>query len=1049
MPIACVDGSLATCNYLNRHFFQALTGTTLKYFGNLTTPDRNMILKAALEKKYVYDYGLSKRGKEFSFSTAQSFTEKMSPEYIIFPVLHGKDNGNYKFTVKVWKPSEGKEKVWQKSWRADGEELDFPLTLDLYEKAAFAACEHIIGKKISRNNFPASSRELSSHIQQAESLRKVLTLESEIEAVRLFCKSLRKSPGSARLWAEISETYTILAKNVSATWTKKALETSLRSMVAATIAKKFDPEDSKVKRALYFSASMNYLPVIADERYDEYVSDSDDLIARFSKADNSEKQQKIFNDILKQKPGYSFISQGSVSNEEAINRLNDLWKQCPQSTFVCNALGDKIYNGGEFFKSENYVQIHTFKAQQQFLDYAYRWMKERPDEMHERHEDLVQEIRNVCSSFDISVSDEETSVTRIMEEMKKYYFGRNALYFTEEKLPFQVLKVCRNVQKDMQDYLNNHESFPEQTVDITDSYALDLWQRELLRGPLGALYIVGNKLSVFRVIKKAVPQMVNLYPEDLLVQNLGFNLIYGETGYGPDGDRYLNVMNELDINHPLVISYRMKNYRDGGNINPPKSKALGIIYLASKPGSAQVIKKDYYFFFKLREMKWAQKMAKRYVHCFPDSIWGKRKLVEIKQYIEKRYNTLAELDSIFPDEMTNPYTMWSAAGIYRSNGHFEKGLELFRKAFEQLPDDKDLAHKLGYSWRLAGRPEKYVQTLEIFAKEHKGSLKSCITYNQIGDFYYFQAETEKARKYYNRANRIDSWQGGSIMGRALLCYADGDLEGAKKEIQTNINRYQSDYAPSRFAGMLFKNDEIERAGKYIREKYEECHSPGNYNLRMARAEYYYRTDQRKKLFTDLHHFINIYKPDVDSRAKLAEMYLRVGDFDGCIRLLEKEIPRLSKTHWKMQPLYSRLARAYIMKGDLEAAEEWVDKCRLFALTHKKTFGLLGFYHWKKGNIEKARDYLVMQLNTEPSNTTARACLVGLEREQGNIDKAIEQGEKGMKCCILHDDTELYYQLAKAYLEKGVKKEAKKLTERIIMVDGENSRTGRKLDGLGG
>ena len=1047
MPMASVDGSYATCNYQNRHYFAALVGAMLETFGDISTPDRNMIIREALERKRISGYGRARRDSAFSLSLASSFTEFMNPEYVVLPSLYGDDDGDYKFNVRIFKPSEGNKVLWEKSWEENGEVLDFALTLDLYEKAAFAASEYILGKEINTNNFPSKEKKSTEElIREARAARKKLDLKNQVKAVNAFCRALKNNPGDFRLWADLSETYSVLARNIGGTGTEIGLEMPLRAMVTAAVARKLNPENKNVLRASYLSSRMNTLPKKMKEYLKKYFASTNEDLAKFWSADDPQKGREYF-EKLKSQPQYGFIIQGSVSNQEAINRLNDLWMEQPESTFLCNEIR-KMVEQQSFGKSENYIYVQTYNTQKQFLDFMYKRMNEYSEKPEEQRRRLVEGLAEVVSSA-ATVSDREpTSPALVLEKIRRNYFGRrNGLYLTSDKIPFRILKVCHGIQKDAEKHLKKRKPFPENSLELSERDILALWQRELLRGPLSALYIVGHYLSVLEVSKEAIPQLVKLYPEDMLVQNAGFKLIYGKTGYGPDGDRYLKAMYDIDMNNPNVIKYQMKNLLDSPNKSSGRGITLGLIYSASSPQDSNVIRFCYDYFSKLAHNELAAKMARRYVNCYPDSTWGKRKTFEMKKQTEMRQITLDELESLFPDNIEDPYTLWTAAGLYRENGHFEKALELYSKAFEQIPEEDDLALELGYSWRLAGRPEKYVQVTELSAKANKGNIKSCILYNKIGNYYYFQGKTEWARKYYNKGYDVDSWQGNSIIGQAYLHYADGDLDAAKKEFERSYNRYYQDFAPSRYARILLKKDELEKARDYIQEKIMDRRTRGYYELRNLRAEYYYRTNQRKKAFKELHDFIDVFRSSIEGRAALGRLYLRAGDIDGGVRMLRKEISGVSMSDWKEQPMYELLARAYIMKGDLDAAKKWVDKCRLFALTHENTFRLLGLYHWKQGNIEKARDYLVKELNTAPSNTTARACLVGLEREQGNIDKAIEQGEKGMKCCILHDDTELYYQLAKAYLAKGMKKEAKKLTGRIIMIDGKNSRIGKKLDEL--
>ncbi|MCX7000220.1 MAG: hypothetical protein NT106_08005 [Candidatus Sumerlaeota bacterium] len=1049
MPIACVNGSYAPGNYQNRHLFPALTNTLLEIYGNISAPRRNAIIDLAVEKKLISRQFFARRRKEYDLKEAVAFGNEIKADYLVIPSLYGDDTGTYKFKAQVMKPAEGENVLWETACSTQTIKLNYMATCPLYIDCAFKVAGYFLKKDQSSKPYLVKSNgtaKAKGLVAEAREKQKYLTLQDQIRGVRLLYDALKDDPNYPEAWISLSESYSILAKNLYGTSTPIEGEMALRSMVAALIALRLDPGNPGAYRAAMVSFSLNNQPHNAKRYMESYSAmEPDTPLARYVKIKSHDLS--ISENALKNlAPNQFFLYSQNVRPKSVKTVFSDILKAHSDSTFLYHSMSD-ILEPYNFFLCRPLALVHTYLAQKQFLEYYIPWLKS-----HSAGGDDAMKALGNLSRFNTKPSpinaDKTDQVSQIMNGLRDSYMDGSASYFQLDSAPFEGLKICRQAQKEVLAKLNADplaDGNYYDSINLSERDALFLWQRELLRGPITTIYLVGTCLWVPEVPQKVIPELGKLFPLDMLVLNSGFYCLYSVTGNGPVGNYYLKKMFDVDQNNTRVKGYELDNYCKGKKQRSDLSWVTCAYYIATDPGNSQVVSTACSDLFLLDELGMSRDVLNYYRFLFPEDVWGMKHELNITKYKEKRPNTKEEISRLFHPDLTNSSDLWTAADIYRGNGYFDEALEFYKRAFEMLPGNKELARQLGWSWRLSGNPEKYIETHERCAMENSGTLTAASLYQNIGYYYYFQGDADRARPYYIKSNNIDSGQGGSILGRAYLAYAEGNRDGAMQELETEFGRYHTSTPVELTAQIMIKEKQPNEALQYIDKMLFNRQLVSHGEINALKAECLYRMGQKEKAIEVVISISNIFTNDVHMQCDIAYMYLRDGRMDDAIHYLETYLHEMKLGVWEFQPIYRTLVESYLQKDDLAGAEPYLLKCKLFYLDDENTLAILGYYALKKGDCQEARKWINMSLNVFPGLTSAIATQVLLDLKEGKVDDAIVHGEKGLKCCIFIDDTRLYSALARAYRQKGMNDKAKKLVDDIISIDGQNSYWAKKAE----
>jgi tetratricopeptide (TPR) repeat protein len=1049
MPLSCPNGSYAPCNYQNRHFFPALLNALLEVRSDIRLPRRNAVINTAKEKKLISSYGLARRDSEFGLKHAGDFAREIKADRVILPSLFGNDEGEYRLKIRIVQPGQEVKTLSEKNYKAQSVPLDFFATYELYEQAAFETADYLLGNTsaISQLQKSGGTDKAGNLVNQALAKKHDLSLSAQEEAVHLLCHAVKEDPRYPDAWAALSETYTLLANNLYGTQTDISRDMALRSLVAAAIALRLDPENPAVLRAAYLAYYVNCHPLLQEKYRKAYMkAASGEPLSQFlsSPEDDLAAREKAFA-TLENLPCYLYMFSDAIREESAIPAIERAFEKQASSTFLCTAIRN-AYESTKFPRSRSYALIQTYLAQRQFLESWLPWLKNHP-QGKAKAEQIMNNLKGYAARWGVINEKQDMSISEFLDTVKNLYFNSEAEYFEPDSFPFQGLKVCRELEERILSVLNSEPADSAQffdSLDLTPRDCLALWERELLRGPLSTLYLVGQNLFVPEVAQRVVPELEKVFPDDLLVLNAGFSLIYKVTGLGPTGTKYLTKMKNLDYNNITALVYQQDNYiSKSGTFDPKYYKAFYFVYIATDPGNSSVLARAYDHLFRLEDLDLAKKVLLHYKRLFPSQKWALGQDLVMIRFEQKRSNTREEIQSLYGADIKDPYAIWSAAQIYRANGFFDEALEYYIKAFEKLPKEVSLAEELGWSWRLKGQPEKFVETIEKCILENGHILKSCSLNQDIGFYYFFQGEPEKARPYYEQSNNIDSWQGGSINGRAYLAYAAGDKEKAKAEFETCYARYNQSSDPETIVMMYLKDGKLQEAKQYIEEKLQDPKLLGGAFMRYLYSDCMYRLGEKDRAWGELNTASKIYKSGLGMSWALGRHYLRLGQTEEAIKYLENVKNSIRLGLGGMLPLYQLLAEAYLQRGTPQDAMPYLTLCRIDMLDNDENMYLIGLYNYKIGQKQEARNWLTAVLNVAPEQTRARATLVLLELDEGNIDAAVTQGEKGMKCCIFKDDTYLYYALGLAYEKKGRKDKAKPLLEKVFQIDGADSFWGKK------
>ncbi|MBN1900821.1 hypothetical protein JW926_05775 [Candidatus Sumerlaeota bacterium] len=1040
MPIACVDGSYATANYQNRHFYAAMTNMLLDVYGDIKTPRRQAILEKACDKKLIERQFYALRRKDHDLKEAGAFGREIDAEYTVLPSLKGDDSGSYEFQVRIIKTSKEENVLWDKSWSVQTQPYDYFATLKLYEDAAIATAQYFLGKKSPTWMATQGTAKAQNLLGKSLEKQKTLVLNDQIDAIRLLYSAIKEDPNYYDAWAALSETYSTLTDHLINTNTDIARDLALRAHLTSIVTLRLNAVRSESIRAALLSSYVNRNPPLM-QKYRSALLEKDTqspltrIISSFD-MDDSEKE-KAFKESLSH-PHYAVFLYEYMPYKMVLPIMDELFKKNRESTALCRAITNLTWNDS-FNVSANYAAFYTYLAQKQFLETYMPLLGARSGK---KADQMLDELRQTVPANTPEKENEKKTwdLPETMKNLEPHYANYSFIYY-KDSTALKALGVCAKILDEYKAELEKDSRKKEHffdSINFTECDEIEIWQRELLRGPLMILAVVAQNLNFKEAAPKIIPELEKMFPDDIVVLRSGFTDIYKITGFGPTGTYYLTKMNERYPDNIDVQSFVQDNYIQAQKHPHNTTYARYFTYIATDPGNSAVLTRAYNHLYRLKESDLAKKVLEFYHRQNPGDTWVKAEILRIKRLEENRFNTLEEIREVYPQNMDQLYDLWDAAAVYRANGYFDEALKLYIRANEMAPGNTRLARQLAWSWRLAGQPEKSRETQENCAVKNGDSLTACSLFTSIAYDYFFTGDIEKARYYYIKANNLDPYYGDSIIGRGYLWYADGDTQKAEEQFKMHYERYETPIGPSLICKMLLKQGKPEEALERINQYMQNQEFRNYYTPHGIKAECLYRLGRTDEAMNIIRGCADVMPSNMRARCDLAEMYLRIGKPGEAVEYLEGELKTKELGHGALSPLYCTLIYACLEKKSPYDAIPYIHKCKFHLLDNDVSLSAIGLYEFETGKIEEARKYLESAIRVNPSFTFPRATFVFLETAQGNIDRAIEIGEQGLESCVFDEDTRLYFALSEAYLKKGQTGKATNLLERVIAVDGKTS-----------
>jgi len=1037
LPVACVDGSYAPANPVNRYLFATLTASLLDIYGDIRVPARNAVISEALERELVLRRCFAPRRKDWDLSKAAEFGRELKAEILVIPSLHGNDKGPYRFQVRVIRPEEGESVIWEASHETNAEEMDYAASLPLYETAAFETAEYLLMTQGLPTILSASSKGEENRDWRKEigDLNNTLTLQGHVEAIRALYVMLRKDPNNHHLWCGLSESYAFLAANLWETEAITEYEMRLRSLVCWLVAQRLAPDSAATFRAGSLACAINNRHQLYDNQIKAFLQVApDDPVALLMNNKGSESEME---NTLQAHPEMLLFYRHRLPQEKRNFLLANMLKGNHASSLsLIHAMAQEMRQDN-FMATLYLYRAHMLYAQEQFINRTLSRMKARPEGLEPAarfHEEIQAALKAGSGLSDLS-----STGTLSLAPIAQYYTNPGYPDRIAETPPMKILEICSRIQKEMESLLNHDpDDSPHfhESINLSERDALALWQRELIRGPLGVLLVAGQARGIVETAQEAIPHLQVMYPKDLLVHNGGLECIYHVNWFGPEGTKFYKKMFALDINNILVQRQQIQNHHSGQLFTDELVTSMFKYLIASDPQRQSLLLHAYGWLFKLEDTDLAEKVCTRLRKLFPDNLYIQAQELDLIRYREERFNTLEEIHTVYGEEPENPRDLWNLAHTLRINGYFEECLPLFEKAAAALPEEEDLARSLGWLYRLLGREQDYVEIMKKAALAKRGTLTAAGLYQNLAYHFYYQGKIDEARQYVNFSNSVDSWQGGSILWRARIAFADGDMDTALRECDTSFERYQTSYGGELFTRMLLKKGRAREAADFAQKVlWARILMRDRGDLRDALAEARFRLGEGEAALNQFIEERRIFTDFPDAESAIAGYYMRMNRIDTAIESLLDQLKKVRDGVWAHQPMYRALVEAYILKGDLASAEPWITKIRVFGMNNDESFEMLARYAMETGNTDEAKRWNAMALNLSPGMLEAHATRVQILLREGKNKEAVEAGEAALKCGILDDDPRLYYALMTAYKKTGDNEKAAALAEKILATQG--------------
>jgi len=1040
LPLACVNGSYAPANYQNRHYFACFTNNLLDMFGDITTPRRIPIRKLALKQNIISKTFYCKRRKDYDPNEAAAFAREINADLVVIPSLFGKDKGDYRFSVKILKSKNAKV-LWERDFSGQSEPYDYFATYPLYERGAIATAEYILGKKSPSWISSPGKKKALNLLEKAKNRKQTLVLPDIISSVHLHYRALKEDPLFAPAWVSLSEAYSLLAYNIKNTNTDFSRELALRSQVALNMALRLGSNDASTHKAAFLCFLVNNRPLIKSKhkkKYTEIVKDKPFARCLVKNFPDQEAKNKALQELSQNLSDFYFLDT-MLSPKQHWEFLTELYRKNHDSSFLLNSL-IRLYWNWNSEKAFAWAGNHIVLSQFQFLQRYIPFLEARSGKTATR---IMDKLKQTIPSQKTDEQTDSRDLSSLLQDLKRL---NSPVSLHKDSIPFKSLAVCSEIINSVNEELKHDKSKAlhfYDSLDITEKDEIQLWQRELLRGPLNCIAVSARKWGNSNVAKQMIPELEKLFPDDILVYISGFTNIYHITGFGPSGTYYLTKMQELNFNNLDVQYFIQDNYIKQKTHKQNVTMARYFSYIASDPGNYSVLHRAYNHLFLMEEAELAKDVLKHFCRLFPRDKWVQKENLMIKRQEENRVNTMEEIQEIYGQNLETADDFWEAAVLYRNNGYFDEALKLYIKAFEKAPGNLKLARQLGWSYRLSGQPEKFIDTLVKCAQKNRLMNPCCELYQNLGYYYLFQGYTEKARPYYIKANSFNAYHGGCMLARGYLWYVDGEPEKAKQQFNMHFYNYKGTIGPTMICKILLKQAKPEQALSLINTHMKKSEFTSVYSSHKMKAECLCRMGRWDEALKIIKNYVNLVPNCIEGRVDVAQTYLRLGREQEAVSYLESELKTLKLGVWKLQPIYRTLIEAHLQNQSPYGAIPYLHKCKFYALDNEDTLSILGLYAFETGKLEEAKKWLEYATRVAPEMTFPRATLVFLETKLGNIDQAIIQGEAGLKSCIFHDDTRLYFALASAYIQKGIKGKAKFLLNEIIRIDGKNSYWGRE------
>jgi tetratricopeptide (TPR) repeat protein/tRNA A-37 threonylcarbamoyl transferase component Bud32 len=347
----------------------------------------------------------------------------------------------------------------------------------------------------------------------------------------------------------------------------------------------------------------------------------------------------------------------------------------------------------------------------------------------------------------------------------------------------------------------------------------------------------------------------------------------------------------------------------------------------------------------------------------------------------------------------------------------------------RCPTAKLLIHYLN---KLLDEPEIHYNQGKYY--ERKGDLQKAYSFfkraiqvndnyfpawQAIGELYYMAEDWKSALEYYSYLIKLDS-ANHDLYAKLGDIYSNlGDYPDALKMYQKAwiLNPSEKDYE-IKMANSLFQCHKINEAiDSYLSiiERYNDC-LQAIYELGIV----YYKIGQKKHALQILERARTLSPENQEVLTCLGALYQEMGEINQAIdvySMLECLNPQSLVT-------LHNLACAYYQSNNLDMAREKLEILISMGVETSHSYILLGLIFEELKEPDKSIECYRAVMKFEPDNIEVYLYLAACLKNQWRLNESIDILVEATKLDTKYSKSEVYYQLAETYREKGLYNEAK-------------------------
>lgn len=412
--------------------------------------------------------------------------------------------------------------------------------------------------------------------------------------------------------------------------------------------------------------------------------------------------------------------------------------------------------------------------------------------------------------------------------------------------------------------------------------------------------------------------------------------------------------------------------------------------------------------------------------------------LELRAAAQERLITAEEVERVaqaipldYPDR---DYLM---ARMYRWANQPEKSLEYYTLYFnEHAPESITPYQHAAWLWRLLGRYDKAIETLEAYVRIDPSSLKTCSALVEISWIELWRGDLTAAIKACNRAAAIDNWKGEVISQMARMEWFVGNHDKALSHFSRSARRYESTYSYSLLGWAQLARGDVEGALRSAESAIQADVTEWGFALKNAIL---LRQGKIAEAEEPLNAMNGRLIHDEAPQRLLALHHLRLGDTARAVGHAEDAFRRArTYNHERLLPV---LCRAYIENRDFDKARTCARKFYATNPLRIQYDCLMGRIALAEGNASGVADALGRALRV--GDPDAYGILARAELQLGNFQNAHDHAKRA-NFTRIPPETESLLTQADAALALGNATEAAELYKRCAELEGPATVLGKEV-----